>query len=124
MNTALIMLGSNSQPVINLALAKEKLALYFQIESCGNELITASVGGHYLSPFTNIAMKVLTSHSQVEAKLLLKKIEMEMGRTQDCKQQGVIPIDIDLIFWNENLVHRDYIRFPFVKSCIDQLKGH
>lgn len=122
MNTVLIMLGSNSCPEINLDLAKAKIALHFHIESCSNVLVTEPVGSHYLSPFTNIAMKVLSSHSQAETTLLLKSIEIEMGRTLDCKHQGIIPIDIDLIFWNENLVHRDYERFPFVKSCIDQLK--
>jgi 2-amino-4-hydroxy-6-hydroxymethyldihydropteridine diphosphokinase len=121
MNSVFIMLGSNIHPEINLELAKTKIALSFQMDACSEVLVTEPVGSHYLSPFTNIAIKVLTLHSLEETKLILKQIEMDMGRTLDCKKLGIIPIDIDLIFWNEDLVHRDYNRFPFVKTCIDQL---
>ena len=122
MNTVFIMLGSNTNPTSNLDQAKDNLALYFQIDACSNVLATDPVGGHYLFPFLNIAMKVQTGYLLEETKLIIKRIEVEMGRTQNCKKQGLIPIDIDLIFWNEDLLHPDYERFSFVKACIDELK--
>lgn len=122
MNSVLIMLGSNLYPEKNLELAKRKLALLFQIETSSQLLVTEPVGVHYRSPFTNIAFRVVSSFSQSETRLLLKQIEVEMGRTDASKQTGLIPIDIDLIFWNQELVHRDYERFPFVRNCIDQIR--
>ncbi len=122
MNTVFIMLGSNTNPIINLELAKDNLSLYFQIVSCSIMLSTEPVGSHYLSPFLNIALEVQSRYMLEETKLILKRIEVEMGRTQNSKQQGLIPIDIDLIFWNDDLLHRDYERFSFVKACVDQLR--
>jgi 2-amino-4-hydroxy-6-hydroxymethyldihydropteridine diphosphokinase len=122
MNTVFIMLGSNTNPTSNLDQAKDNLALYFQIDACSNILATEPVGRHYLAPFLNIALKVQSRYLLEETKLILKRIEIEMGRTENCKQQGLIPIDIDLIFWNDDLLHRDYERFSFVKACVDQLR--
>ena len=44
-----------------------------------------------------------------------------MGRDAECKLTGIIPIDIDLIFWNQSLVHEDYNRFEYVKSCVNEI---
>ena len=79
-------------------------------------------GKHYISNFQNLALKILSEETAEETKLIFKDIEKEMGRSPESKTKGAIPIDIDLIFWNDNLLHRDYERFEFVKKCIDELK--
>jgi 2-amino-4-hydroxy-6-hydroxymethyldihydropteridine diphosphokinase len=122
MNTVFIMLGSNTNPRSNLDLAKDYLTSYFQIDACSNILSTEPIGKHYINPFLNIALKVQSRYILEETQSILKRIEVEMGRTQNSKKQGVIPIDIDLIFWNDDLIHSDYERFSFVKACIDELK--
>jgi len=45
-----------------------------------------------------------------------------MGRTPTSKSEGIIPIDIDLIFWNDKLASQDYERFDFVRYCINEIK--
>lgn len=121
MNTALIMLGSNLDSEINLEIVKEKIAEHFEIVSCSSRTKTKPYGKQYKSDFYNEALKILSVETAEETKRIFKDIEVEMGRTVESKKHGQIPIDIDLIFWNENLVHSDYDRFLFVKASIDEI---
>lgn len=122
MNTALLMLGSNTQPEQNIELAIEKLSQFFEIEQQGSLIETKPHGKHYVANFQNLALRILSEDTAEETKLILKDIEKDMGRTPESKTKGIIPIDIDMIFWNGNLLHKDYERFDFVKKCIDELK--
>jgi 2-amino-4-hydroxy-6-hydroxymethyldihydropteridine diphosphokinase len=122
MNTALIMIGSNFNADMNLEIAREKLSEYFEIVSQSSTLTTKAVGKKYKADFVNEAIAILSDDTSEGTKAMFKQIEKEMGRTHESKTKGEIPIDIDLIFWNDNLVHEDYNRFPFVKKCIDEIK--
>ena len=122
MNTALIMLGSNSNADQNLELTKDKLTEYFEIVSQSSRQITKPSGSHYVGDFQNEALKILSAETAEETKIICKQIEMELGRTPESKKSGIIPIDIDLIFWNEKLLHEDYNRFDFVRICVDEIK--
>lgn len=121
MNTALIMLGSNSNPEENIELAIEKLNEYFEVVSISSPRITKPAGDAYKADFHNVALKLLSVETSDETRAIFKQIEKETGRTPESKQQGLIPIDIDMIFWNETQVHTDYDRFDFVKQCIDEI---
>lgn len=122
MNTVIIMLGSNSSAEINIELAIKKLSSRFIITKESSAITSKPFGNQYISDFYNKAIKLLSDETQKGTVSVLKSIETEMGRTPDSKQSGIIPIDIDLIFWNENLVHSDYDRFEFVKKCVDEIK--
>jgi len=121
MNTALVLLGSNVDTEKNISVANEILALSFGIEKSSSLEFSMPVGDQYKSPFANKAVKLTTHLTQKETVELFKSIETKMGRTAESKINGIIPIDIDLIFWNDNLEHDDYHKFDFIKKCIDQL---
>jgi len=122
MNTVLIMLGSNTQAEMNLTLAKEKLAIYFEIVAKSSRIITKPFGVQYCSDFHNEALNLLSDETFEKTKAIFKQIESDLGRKPDSKVTGIIPIDIDLIFWNETLVHHDYERFSFVRKCINEVR--
>ena len=122
MNTALVMLGSNSNADQNLELSKEKLTEYFEIVTQSSRLFTKPIGKQYIDDFQNEAIKILSAETADETKIIFKQIELELGRTPESKKSGIIPIDIDLIFWNEKLLHEDYNRFDFVRTCVDEIK--
>lgn len=122
MNTAIIMLGSNSNPDQNLEIAKEKLSEYFELVTQSARIITKPYGKNYKYDFHNESVKLLSVDTAEETKILFKQIEKEIGRNPENKLQGIMPIDIDLIFWNETLVNEDYNRFDFVKTCVDEIK--
>ena len=121
MNTAITMLGSNFNATDNIELAIEKLSDHFELISQSTILISKPVGEKYKVDFHNIALKLSSDETAQETKLIFKEIENELGRTPESKQLGIIPIDIDLVFWNENLIHPDYDRFDFVRKCIDEI---
>lgn len=122
MNTAIILLGSNSNPDQNLETAKEKLSEFFELVSQSSRIITKPVGENYKNDFYNEAVKLLSVDTAEETKILFKQIEKDLGRTHESKKLGIIPIDIDLIYWNETLVDDDYNKFDFVKICVDEIK--
>ncbi|HOK35794.1 MAG TPA: 2-amino-4-hydroxy-6-hydroxymethyldihydropteridine diphosphokinase [Paludibacteraceae bacterium] len=121
MNTAIVMLGSNFNADENIDLAKEKLAEYFEIASFSSRIVT-DPEGDYPYKFYNEAVKLFSDETAKETINILKQIEKELGRTPESKQTKLIPIDIDLIFWNETLIKDDYYRYSFVKKCIDEIK--
>lgn len=121
MNTAVLMLGSNSNPDQHIDLAKEKISEYFEIIANSSRITTQPIGKHYKSMFSNEAIKILSDETAEETKATLKQIEEELGRTPESKKQGIIPIDIDLIRWNESIFHKDYERFDFVRKCVDEI---
>lgn len=121
MNSAITMLGSNFNASENIELAIEKLCEHFELISQSTMLITKPVGEKYKADFLNIAIKLSSDETALETKAIFKEIEIELGRTPESKELGIIPIDIDLVFWNEKLIHPDYHRFDFVRKCIDEI---
>jgi len=122
MNTAIIMLGSNSNADINLELAKDLLSSYFDVVKESSTTTSKPFGKNYHADFWNKALKILSVETKEETIYIFKNIEAEMGRTADSKKSGIIPIDIDLVFWNDNQVHFDYDRFDFVRKCINEIR--
>jgi 2-amino-4-hydroxy-6-hydroxymethyldihydropteridine diphosphokinase len=120
--TAIIMLGSNVNADDNLELAKEKLSLQFEIIKESFTISSKPFGNNYVSDFCNKAIKLLSDETKEETISIFKNIEIEMGRTPECKESGIMPIDIDLIFWNDIQVHTDYDRFDFVRKCVNEIK--
>jgi 2-amino-4-hydroxy-6-hydroxymethyldihydropteridine diphosphokinase len=122
MNTAIVMLGSNIHVKKNIELTLTKLAGHFKITNKSPQVNTEPVGTHISTHFNNVALKLVSEVTLEETIAIFKQIEQEMGRNSDSKLTGIIPIDIDLIFWNEKLVHEDFNRFEYVKDCVNEIK--
>ena len=90
MNTALIMLGSNSHPEQNIELAIEKLSQFFEIEKQSSLVETKPHGKHYIGNFHNLALRILSEETSEETKLIFKDIEKEMGRSPESKTKGTM----------------------------------
>ena len=116
MNTAIVILGSNVEADQNIDAAKERLSEYFEIDLCSSRIGSDAVGENYVAPFLNEAVKLYSDETAEETIAIFKQIETEMGRTPESKITGLVPIDIDLIFWNDNLMRNDYNHFPFYKK--------
>ena len=116
------MLGSNTNPQTNMELTVSRLVTYFDIISESLPVITKPYGAQFSSDFHNVALKLRTINTQEDTTAIFKSIEIEIGRNRDSKLTGLIPMDIDLIFWNNNLVHKDYNRYEYVRNCINEIK--
>ncbi len=122
MNEGIIMLGSNVNPEENIAKAKEKINFHYDIIDESNVLITLPRGKKYKNHFLNQAIKILSDEKAEDSVRFFKQIEAALGRTPEGKANGLIPIDIDFVFWNGNAMRDDYEKWDFVRICIDQIK--
>ena len=122
MNTAIIMLGSNTEATLNMELAIGKLVDWYEITDKSLPVVTEPIGAHCFPEFHNVAIKLLITESFEDTKATFKQIEKLIGRKPESKITGIIPIDIDLIFWNDILVHEDYNRYEYVRNCVNEIR--
>lgn len=122
MTEAVISLGSNFFADENLNRTKMLLKEHFSILAESSILFTQPHGKQYKNTFSNQAVKIQSSHTKIDTISIFKHIEKQLGRTPQSKSEGVIPIDIDLIIWNNEITHPDYFRFNFVKQTVDEIK--
>ena len=99
-----------------------KLLVFFEIINKSVQVDTEPVGADSVPDFNNIALKISTNKPREETVAIFKQIEREAGRRADSKLTGIIPIDIDLIFWNDVQVHDDSNRFEYVQNCVNEIK--
>ena len=121
MNTAIIMLGSNTDVKENMRLTMNRLVECFEVTHKSLQVNTEPVGAQFSSNFLNVALKLLSEEPIDATVAIFKQIERKMGRLPDSKLTGIIPIDIDLIFWNNDLIHDDYNNFDFVRDCVNEI---
>jgi 2-amino-4-hydroxy-6-hydroxymethyldihydropteridine diphosphokinase len=122
MNEGIIMLGSNYNAEENIIKAKEKINDKYEIVDESTVLITLPRGKKYKNHFLNQAIKILSDEYFEDSVVFFKQIEKELGRTTEGKDAGIIPIDIDFVFWNDTAMRKDYDKWDFVRTCIDQIK--
>jgi 2-amino-4-hydroxy-6-hydroxymethyldihydropteridine diphosphokinase len=122
MNEGIIILGSNLNPEENLKKAIEKINEKYEVIDESKVLITLPRTKRYKNHFLNQAIKILSDEYYEDSVRFFKQIEQELGRTPEGKAQGLIPIDIDFVFWNEEAMRDDYEKWDFVRICIDQIK--
>ena len=69
------------------------------------------------APYLNGVIIGHTSMDLDEAIKTLKELERNQGRTLELKSQGIVPIDIDIVIWNNEIVRmRDYEQDYFLRG--------
>ena len=77
----------------------------------------SGVGSDYL----NAVAVGETKCEQNEFNLMLKDYEKSSGRTPEAKKTGVVPIDLDIVIFNDQIVrHKDY-SYDFFKIGYRQI---
>lgn len=122
MNEGTIILGSNQNPEENLEKAIERINEKYEVIDKSKVLITLPRTKKYKNHFLNQAIKILSDEYYEDSVRFFKQIESELGRTPESKEQGLMPIDIDFVFWNGEAMRDDYDKWDFVRICIDQIK--
>ncbi|MDR3704850.1 MAG: 2-amino-4-hydroxy-6-hydroxymethyldihydropteridine diphosphokinase [Paludibacteraceae bacterium] len=122
MNSCVISLSSNAEAGKNISLAKALLSERFSDISFSSQIETSPFGSGYKANFQNLAARFSCSESEEEINFLLKQMETRLGRTPEFKAQKIVPVDLDIILWNQSVVRDDYYRFPFLLELINQLR--
>ncbi len=118
-NLYILAIGSNSQTDKNISLVLEKLKSLFEISRQTHFIQTTPVGINNAAMFTNGLVEIKTELLPEDLKAELKKIEKEMGRTPDVNK-SIIPVDIDIIMYNNTIVHKDTER-DYIKHLMNEL---
>lgn len=115
LNRIILCLGSNRDKERNIACAAGRLAACFSSFRAAEPVCTEAVGCPGAAPFLNQVAVAYTPLRPEEIKPILKRIESDLHRTPADKPCASIPIDIDLLQWNDQILKpgdmaRSYVR--------------
>lgn len=109
MNRFVLSIGSNSgDREYQMSQIVTLLNDLFNNISVSNIYETPAINGKD-APYLNGVIIGHTSMNLDEAVKTLKELERNQGRTPELKIQGIVPIDIDVVIWNDEIVRmHDY----------------
>lgn len=121
MNKVIVAVGSNINPHRNCYQASEILAQYHQIFDRSCFKLTAPVGNQNQPDFLNGAFYLKTQFDKPTFKKYLKQVEKSLGRVKSKTPSSACIIDLDIIVWNDWVVHDDFYSRDFVYQFVQEL---
>jgi len=121
MNTVVVGLGSNIHPAENIQKAKTLLSQEHQLIAESRLLETAPIGIKEQNKFLNGALLIKTTLDYPAFNQNLKEIEARLGREKVHSKSASRTIDLDILIWNEKVVHQDFHNREFVKKSVLEL---
>ena len=116
MAKALISLGANTtdkkQRLADTIVAIAQIAF---IEAQTPIYETAAEGSVATLPYANALVLIETSAEYEELRATFKQWERNAGRTAESKAQGLIPLDIDIVTWNDHVIKEHDMEFEYMK---------
>jgi 2-amino-4-hydroxy-6-hydroxymethyldihydropteridine diphosphokinase len=121
-NTVIIGLGSNIDPVFHIAEAKKYLARHCSLIKESRFVKTKPVGRCDQADFLNGAVMIQTDDVLPVFKAALKQLERQLGRTRKAANlYGPRTIDLDIIVWNRTIIDQDFYHRDFVRQSVLEL---
>ncbi len=112
-NQALLLLGSNIEPELNLPAAIRELSVYGDIKSVSAVWESPPYGFLEQANFLNAAVRLVTELSLVELKeIAITDCENRLDRVRSANKNAPRTIDIDIIYFNSDIVHTGKHRIP------------
>ncbi len=123
MNRAILSLAANTpdkQAQINHAIEELRLLLPTLLVSTAYE--TEAVGRQPQPPYLNAVVVAETRLDYDTLHAQVKELERQHGRTPQSKAQGAIPLDIDIVAWNGEILRpRDWEQ-PYFTIGLNELQ--
>lgn len=121
-NKAIVSIGSNRDRTKNIKEVIEVLSGKFPGSRFSTPEITDPIDlPESAKQFLNLVAVIYTELEVDAFKAILKKIEKKMGRNPDDDEEGVVPIDLDLIEWNDEVYKPQDLVRPYVVAGMDEL---
>ena len=118
MHKVLLSLASNYHQKQNLAEARAALEKVLVRISYSPEHWTTPIGTSNPSLYLNQLAVAYTTLTEAELNGRLKSLECLLGRTQELRARGIVPIDMDLLKYGRKRLHeRDWGR-PYVQKLL------
>ena len=124
MTQALVSLGANTPDKREqLARTIEAIASIARIEAQTPIYDTPAEGSVATKPYANALLLIDTPDSYEALRATFKEWETAAGRTPMSKQQGIIPLDIDIISWDNTILKERDMEFEYMKKGLQYLEG-
>jgi len=121
MNTAVVGIGSNIDPDLNIPRALELLGSAQELKAVSKLTATKPIGFTNQPDFVNGAALIRTSMNYELFVNYLKDIEKQLGRVREGDKYGPRTIDLDVIIWNGLIVGNDFFERRFVRDAVKEL---
>ncbi len=118
MNQAVIGVGSNVEPELNVPRARERIAHRHVIIAESPLVETRPIGYLHQPDFTNGALLVETRVEHDRLKADLKAIEVMLGRRPGANRYGPRTIDLDIVVWNGAVIDRDLYTRDYLREAV------
>lgn len=123
MAKALISLGANTydkkQRLADAIAAIDQIA---HIKAHTPIYETAAEGSVATLPYANALILIETSTEYETLRATFKQWEHNAGRTPESKIQGLIPLDIDIVTWDDQVIKERDMEFEYMKLGLKLLK--
>ncbi|MCB1200168.1 MAG: 2-amino-4-hydroxy-6-hydroxymethyldihydropteridine diphosphokinase [Leptospiraceae bacterium] len=120
-NLAIVSCGSNIEPENNKLKALDILKKEQRLLDISQFRYTDPVGFLDQPDFLNGAVYIATSLDFANFNNYLKEVELRLGRIKGPNKAGPRTMDLDIIIWNNKIVHDDYQSRDYVKIFVDEL---
>lgn len=112
----IVCLGSNvACKTANIRRALHLLASHYHVVGIGKEVESPDVTGRG-EPYVNLTVECEVGSTIDELNAFLSSLENELGRIAESKSSGVMPLDADIVVWDETVISpRDYQAPYFTK---------
>ncbi|MBL8014123.1 MAG: 2-amino-4-hydroxy-6-hydroxymethyldihydropteridine diphosphokinase [Candidatus Omnitrophica bacterium] len=121
MNTMVIGVGSNLTPEKNIPQGLKLLSAHFKIVKTSQFVKNPPQGNLEQPDFINGAVLVETILSQQEVKVVLKNLEVQMGRTNAMHCYKPRIIDFDIHVYNGQIIDEYFYKWKFLRNIILEL---
>lgn len=118
MNQAVIGVGSNIEPKLNVPRARERIAHRHVIIAESPLVETSPIGYVHQPDFTNGALLVETDLDRERLRADLKAIELMLGRRPGTNRYGPRTIDLDIVVWNGEVIDRDLYTRDYLREAV------
>lgn len=120
MNRAVVALGSNVEPRVNVRAALARLAADHDLRATSDFHTTEPVGPIRDQPdFVNGAALVATDLGRDGFEAYLKDVERDLGRDRQGEKWGPRRIDLDLVVWNGRVVDEDVYARRYLRDEVE-----
>ncbi len=120
-NRVLLCLGSNWDKEKNMECAAEMLRAHFVFIRFSQPVYTEPIDCPLSTTFLNRVAVLYSEENPVQIKNVLKDIEYRIGRRPEDKSCGRVPIDIDLLQWNDLVLKAEDLTCGYVLDGIRSL---
>lgn len=122
MNHALISLAANDEKKeTTIAYALRLIESYCVILNQTPVYRSEAAGESQQPSYANALLQVETDQEYEELRRRFKSLEHDAGRTPASKERGIIPLDIDIISWNETLLKNKDMEYDYMKKGLHLL---